>query len=148
MSRRERNIGSCGETVTYREIPNSKTQIPSTKFQSFDFRRLTFDKNMIIYNVTINITEEIHDAWLLWMNNQHVPEVMATGKFLSARLVRVHVDQPMDTIVFAAQYVCKDKATLEQYYLEDAPKMRQKGLELWGDQALYFRTELEVISEF
>ena len=103
---------------------------------------------MIIYNVTINITEEIHDAWLLWMNNQHVPEVMATGKFLSARLVRVHVDQPMDTIVFAAQYVCKDKATLEQYYLEDAPKMRQKGLELWGDQALYFRTELEVISEF
>ncbi len=103
---------------------------------------------MIIYNVTINIQEEIHDQWLLWMNNEHIPEVMATGKFLSARLVRVHVDQPMDTIAFAAQYVCKDQQTLERYYNENAPEMRRKGLELWGEKALYFRTELEVLSEF
>lgn len=103
---------------------------------------------MIIYNVTINIQEDIHDQWLLWMNNEHIPEVMATGKFLSARLVRVHVDQPMEGIAFAAQYTCKDKATLERYYAEDAPAMREKGLQLWGERALYFRTELEVVSEF
>lgn len=103
---------------------------------------------MVIYNVTINISEEIHDAWLLWMNNQHIPDVMATGKFLSARLVRVHVDQEIEGIAFAAQYLAKDKATLERYYREDAPAMRAIGLQLWGDQALYFRTELEVISEF
>lgn len=103
---------------------------------------------MIIYNVTINLQEQIHDQWLLWMNNEHIPEVMATGKFLSARLVRVHVDQPIEGIAFAAQYLCKDQQTLQRYYAEDAPKMREKGLRLWGEQALYFRTELEVISEF
>jgi len=103
---------------------------------------------MIIYNVTINIHEDIHDQWLLWMNNEHMPDIMATGKFLSARLVRVHVDQPIEGIAFAAQYTTKDKATLERYYAEDAPKMREKGLRLWGERALYFRTELEVISEF
>lgn len=103
---------------------------------------------MIIYNVTINLQEEIHDQWLLWMNDVHMPEVMATGKFLSAKLVRVHIDQPMEGLTFAAQYVARDKATLEKYYTEDAPRLRQEGLKLWGDQALYFRTELEVLSEF
>lgn len=103
---------------------------------------------MIIYNVTINLQEEIHDQWLIWMNDVHMPDVMATGKFLSAQLVRVHVDQPMEGIVFAAQYVARDKATLERYYTEDAPRLRQEGLQMWGDQALYFRTELEVLSEF
>jgi hypothetical protein len=73
---------------------------------------------------------------------------MATGKFLSARLVRVHVDQPIEGIAFAVQYTCKDKQMLERYYAEDAPEMREKGLKLWGEQALYFRTELEVVSEF
>ena len=103
---------------------------------------------MIIYNVTINIHEEIHDQWLLWMNNVHIPEVMATGKFSSARLVRVHVDQPIEGIAFAAQYTADDHDKLQQYYAEDAPRLRQEGLKLWGDKALYFRTELEVISEF
>lgn len=103
---------------------------------------------MIIYNVTINIHEEIHDQWLLWMNNTHIPDIMATGKFLSARLVRVHTDQPLEGIAFAAQYTAKDLQTLHSYYAEDAPRLRQEGLKMWGDQALYFRTELEVLSEF
>lgn len=103
---------------------------------------------MIIYNITANISEEIHDQWLLWMNNTHMPEMMATGKFLSARLVRVHTDQPLEGVAFAAQYTAKDQHTLNRYYAEDAPRLRQEGLKLWGDQALYFRTELEVIAEF
>jgi len=103
---------------------------------------------MIIYNVTINIQEEIHDTWLLWMNDVHIPEIMATGKFISARLVRVHVDQEMEGLIFAAQYLARDKQTLESYYADDAPALREKGLQLWADKALYFRTELEVLSEF
>ena len=103
---------------------------------------------MIIYNVTINIQEEIHDRWLLWMNDVHIPEIMATGKFISARLVRVHVDQEMEGLTFAAQYLTKDSETLQKYYAEDAPRLRENGLKLWADKALYFRTELEVLSEF
>lgn len=103
---------------------------------------------MIIYNVTINIQEEIHDKWLLWMNDVHMPEIMATGKFISAKLVRVHVDQEMEGLIFAAQYLTKDKQTLENYYTENAPGLREQGLKMWGDKALYFRTELEVLSEF
>ncbi|MGQ3086877.1 DUF4286 family protein, partial [Flavobacterium sp.] len=30
---------------------------------------------MIIYNVTINIDDSVHDKWLTWMMEKHIPEV-------------------------------------------------------------------------
>lgn len=102
---------------------------------------------MILYNVTINITPEIHDRWLLWMNEVHIPEILATGLFTMARLVRVHADQPIDGITYAAQYTATQKEQLESYYRDHAPRLREQGLRLWGDNALYFRTELEVIAD-
>jgi hypothetical protein len=40
---------------------------------------------MIIYNLTINIDESIHDEWLLWIK-ELIPQVLATGKFKDAKL--------------------------------------------------------------
>ena len=44
---------------------------------------------MIIYNVTINIHESVHDQWMKWMQEKHINDVLATGKFSSARMVKV-----------------------------------------------------------
>ena len=44
---------------------------------------------MILYNVTINIDNSVHDIWLNWMQEKHIPEVLSTGKFSSARLIKV-----------------------------------------------------------
>ncbi|MEG0851473.1 DUF4286 family protein [Flavobacterium plurextorum] len=102
---------------------------------------------MIIYNVTTNIHESVHDQWLKWMQEKHIPEVLATQKFSSARIVRVLVEEEMGGITYSVQYITDSRATLEKYYLEDAPKLRQEALELFADKMLSFRTELELISE-
>ena len=44
---------------------------------------------MIIYNVTIKIDWTIHDAWLAWMQQVHIPELVATGCFTRSQLVRL-----------------------------------------------------------
>jgi hypothetical protein len=103
---------------------------------------------MILYNVTTNIHESVHDQWLQWMQNKHIPELLATGKFSSARLVRVLVEEEMGGLTYAVQYTTDSKETLQRYYNEDAPRFRAEGLSLFGDKALAFRTELELISEF
>ena len=59
---------------------------------------------MIIYNVTTTISESIHDQWVTWMQERHIPEVLATGKFTSARLVKVLVGNENDEITYAVQY--------------------------------------------
>lgn len=103
---------------------------------------------MILYNVTINIHESVHDAWLQWMQTKHIAEVLATGKFSAARLVKVLVDEEMGGTTYAIQYTTDSKQTLEKYYTEDAPKLREEGNKLFGDKMLAFRTELEVIGEY
>jgi len=102
---------------------------------------------MIIYNVTTNIHESVHDQWLSWMKETHIPDVLATGKFTSAKLVRVLVEEEMGGKTYAVQFFTDSKETLKKYYQEDAPKLREEVNQLFGDLALSFRTELEMISE-
>ncbi|WP_310554689.1 DUF4286 family protein [Flavobacterium sp.] len=102
---------------------------------------------MIIYNVTTNIHESVHDQWMAWMQEKHIKEVLATGKFTSARMVKVLIEEEMGGTTYSVQYTTDSKATLEKYYQEDAPKLREEGLRLFGDKMLAFRTELQLISE-
>ena len=102
---------------------------------------------MILYNVTINIQESVHDQWMNWMQTKHINDVLATGKFSSARMVKVLVEEEMGGTTYSIQFTTPDLGTLNQYYNEDAPKLRAESQRLFGDKMLAFRTELEVISE-
>jgi hypothetical protein len=103
---------------------------------------------MIIYNVTINVDESIHLDWLKWMQNKHINEVLATGLFTQAKLVKVLVEEEMGGTTYAVQYFTDSKSKLDDYYHNHAPRLRQEGLQLFGDKMLAFRTELEVMEEF
>ena len=105
------------------------------------------EKKMIIYNVTSNVHESIHDKWMIFMQHKHIPEILATGKFVSARLVRVLIEEEMGGVTYSAQYTTDSKETLEKYYQEDAPKFRDEIEKLFGEKVLAFRTELQVVSE-
>lgn len=102
---------------------------------------------MIIYNVTINIHESVHDQWMQWMQEKHIAEVLATGKFSSARLVKVLIEEEMGGVTYSIQYTTESKEMLQRYYDEDAPRLREEGQRLFGEKMLAFRTELELISE-
>jgi hypothetical protein len=81
------------------------------------------------------------------MQHKHIPEILATGKFTAARLVRVLIEEEMGGVTYSAQYTTDSKETLEKYYQEDALGFREEGAKLFGEKMLAFRTELEVISE-
>ena len=102
---------------------------------------------MILYNVTINIHESVHDQWMRWMQEKHIADVLATGKFSAARMVKVLVEEDMGGTTYSIQYTTDSKETLQRYYDEDAPRLREEGLQLFEDKMLAFRTELELISE-
>ena len=106
------------------------------------------NRTMIVYNVTSNIDTSVETQWLKWMQEKHIPELLATGKFTSARLVKVLVEEEMGGVTYAVQYTTDSKETLQRYYNEDAPKLRAEALALFGDKVLAFRTELEFVSEF
>ncbi len=102
---------------------------------------------MFIYNVTINVEPDIRDAWLEWMQQTHIPEMLATGKFHEARICRVLVEEETGGFTYAVQYSTSSKKLLEDYYREDAERMRREGIERFGEKFVAFRTELQIVSE-
>lgn len=101
----------------------------------------------IIYNVTINIDDSVHEQWLLWIK-EHIPKVLATGKFESAKLTKILVEEELGGQSYSVQYQSYSRETLDAYYREDAEKLKAEGLKLFADKMLAFRTELEIVDEY
>lgn len=102
---------------------------------------------MYIYNVTINIEESVHDQWLEWMQKEHIPEMLSTGKFSKALMSKVLVEEEMGGITYSVQYFTDSQKTLQKYYEEDAQIMRTKSKPFEG-KFVAFRTEMEIVSEY
>lgn len=102
---------------------------------------------MIIYNVTVNIDDSVHNEWLLWIKD-HIPQVLATGKFKEAKLTKVLIEEDMGGQTYSIQYRAHSRDTLNTYYKEDAERLQNIGLKKFADKMLAFRTELEVIDEY
>ena len=102
---------------------------------------------MYIYNVTINIEESAHKKWRQWMQEKHIPDMLATGKFSKALMSRVQVEEEMGGLTYSVQYTTDPKETLNKYYQEDANRLRKEIQQLFPNQFVAFRTELEIIHQ-
>ncbi len=102
---------------------------------------------MLIYNVTISVDDTVHDRWLSWMRDKHIPDMLATKKFSEAKMCKVLVEEEPGSTTYAIQYRTKDKETLQRYYQENAEQMRNEGNLKFRDKFVAFRTELEIVSE-
>ncbi len=102
---------------------------------------------MIIYNVTSNIDESIQKEWLKWMQEKHIPEVLATETFFSARIVKVLVDEEMGGITYSVQFTAENKEKLEEFYNNHQAQFQREAMQLFANKLLTFATELELISD-
>jgi hypothetical protein len=102
---------------------------------------------MIIYNVTINVDNSIHQDWINWMRNKHLAEVMASGLFVEYRILKLLNLQEDETgTTYAIQYKSKNRADYEEYQRAFAPALQAEGRALFGDKFVAFRTLLEEVN--
>ncbi len=102
---------------------------------------------MYIYNVTSNVDESIHDQWLTWIKN-HIPQVLATGKFKKATLTRVLIEEEMGGVTYSVQYHALSREALDDYFKNHAQQLRNDAFKQFGDKVLSFRTELQILDEY
>jgi len=89
---------------------------------------------MYIYNVTTNIDKTIQTEWLQWMKKKHIPDMLATGKFSSTKMSQVMIEEEMGGITYSVQYTTDSIETLQVYYKEDAPRLRDESMKLFSGQ--------------
>ena len=99
---------------------------------------------MILYNVTAAVDDSIHDEWLEWMKNTHMPEVMATNRFVECKIFKVLLSKEEGTS-YAMQYFAETMAELQLYEALHADELRKKHTSRYGDKVLTFRTVLEEV---
>lgn len=100
---------------------------------------------MIVYNVTIKVDWSIHDAWLQWMKDEHMPEMVQTGCFTQYQLLRLLEVEEEEGPTYAAQYVAESKADYNRYIEAFSTGMREKGLSKWGNRFIAFRSVMQSV---
>lgn len=100
---------------------------------------------MLLYNVTITIDLDVHEDWIRWMRESHIPDVMATGQFLSYRMGKLMGHEHTDAEIYTVQYLVKDMTQLRRYQEEFAPRLQQQTRERYDGKFAAFRTVMEVV---
>lgn len=100
---------------------------------------------MFLYNVTIIIEDATAEEWLQYMNEIHIPEVMATGKFVSNRLLKI-IDSPNEGVTYCSQYVTESLADYEDYQQNHAPSLQADLQQKFENKFVAFRSLMEFIA--
>lgn len=100
---------------------------------------------MIIYNVTANVDEDVHEEWVAWMKDVHIPDVMATGFFVEYRFAKVLLAKDEGGVTYSVQYLCKSMSDLQKYQGSHAPRLQQDVMKRYEGKFVAFRTVLETI---
>jgi hypothetical protein len=100
---------------------------------------------MIIYNVTVKVEQTIADAWLNWLLNEHIPDILKTNCFTDYKVVRLLEVDDSEGPTYAIQYHAESKADYNRYTEQYADQMRRKSFEKWGDRFIAFRSVMQVV---
>lgn len=89
---------------------------------------------MIIYEVSGTVNRELVPEYERYMRERHIPDVLATGSFSVAAILRAGENR------YRILYECADDVRLQEYLNEHAPSLR-------ADFAKHFPTGVELSRE-
>lgn len=101
---------------------------------------------MIVYNVTINVHDEVQEEYVKWMKEIHLPHVMATGMFLNYSMYQLLTRQEDEEgTTFCIQYQCASMEDYERYATEFAPALKEETNKKFPGKFYAFRSIMEAI---
>ena len=100
---------------------------------------------MIIYNVTVKVDLSVHEIWLRWMKEDHIPKVMATGCFVNFKILRILEEDQSDGIAYAIQYSAKTLNDYFDYKNNHAVALQKEVNDIFPDKFVAHRTLLREV---
>jgi hypothetical protein len=101
---------------------------------------------LIVYNVTTKVAPGIAAAWLDWLKEEHIPDLVQTGCFTHAVILHIKDLDGADGPTYAVQYYAESMAQYNNYIEEYSATLREKVISKWGDQFISFRTVMEIVN--
>jgi hypothetical protein len=99
---------------------------------------------MYVYNVTVNISDDVHAEWLKWMKEVHVPDVVKTGCFIDGQIFKLlYVEDEGHT--YSMQYKFLQMDDYLKYQKEFAPALQAEHSKKFKDKYGAFRSILQLV---
>ncbi|MBN8879537.1 MAG: DUF4286 family protein [Sphingobacteriales bacterium] len=103
-------------------------------------------KEAIVYNVTTKVAEPVADKWLQWMKEEHIPDIIGTGCFTHAVILRLIEVDETEGPTYAVQFFSESKALYNRYIENFSEEKRKTALAKWGSNVISFRSVLQVVN--
>jgi len=100
---------------------------------------------MFIYNVTANVSWDIHESWLAWMKSERIPEMMHLKLFHQYQMVKLLEIDDADGPTYAVQYYTDKMENYERYLAEFMDLHNSTASKKWGTQTVEFNTLMEIV---
>lgn len=100
----------------------------------------------VLYAVWVDIDSQVEGEWNRWLDEAHVPEVVAKGGFLGAR--RFIVREGTAPGKYVTIYEVKDRGTLQKYLDGPAKALREDYNSRYGAKSRASRIVLEQLAAF
>ena len=100
---------------------------------------------MYIYNITIKIDAGIHEDWLKWLPETHIPFIEGTGKISGHQLLRLREIDETDGPTYALQLFFESKAQYNAFISGYSRELEARKSSAWGDKMLSFATLMEIV---
>jgi tellurite resistance protein len=83
----------------------------------------------MLYIVTVRIDADIADEWQAWMQDVHVPDVMDTGCFATAAMVRCEDEDTQSRRAYRIVYRAHSEGAFQRYQDEFAEPLQAEHTE-------------------
>jgi hypothetical protein len=105
------------------------------------------DNETVLYEVNLDAEAGIAGPFDTWLRD-HIADMLQFDGFLSAEILDDETVAPEGRIRRIVQYRLRSQAALEAYLRDHAPRMRQQGVEKFGDRYTATRRTLAHREEF
>ena len=101
---------------------------------------------MMIYNVTTKVDIKVANEWLSWLKEEHIPDMVSTGCFTHAVILKIADVDDTEGPTYAVQYHADNNELYDQYINKFSGLMRKKTIDKWGNNFISFRTRMTVVN--
>jgi hypothetical protein len=95
---------------------------------------------MVIYEITAAVRPDLCESFERHMRERHIPDLLATGAFVGARLGRAAAGR------YRVWYEASDRVALDRYLAEDAPGLRRQFVEAFPNGIEITREDWAMLS--
>jgi hypothetical protein len=95
---------------------------------------------MVTYEITATVRADLCEAYERYMRERHIPDLLETGSFAGASFSRSAPGR------YRVRYEAHDRAALERYLAEHAPRLRRHMTESFPEGVEISREEWDVLA--